>query len=150
MVAADHAGASTPTASALLRRIDARLDEQYGPGVVLRPSTATAYRHLGHQGHQRGEGKCQGQALHRRPAEGYLRKLRAMRPGEYAILDTQDLDVFAMEPVTCRWVRAQLTVSQDLLTRCITGLRVTRPADTTRSSSSCTAASCGPGGPVAA
>jgi len=33
--------------------------------------------------------------------------------------------VFAMEPVTCRWVRAQLTVAQDLFTRCITGLRVT-------------------------
>ena len=30
-----------------------------------------------------------------------------------------------MEPVTCRWVRAQLTVAQDLFTRCITGLRVT-------------------------
>jgi len=27
--------------------------------------------------------------------------------------------------VTCRWVRAQLTVAQDLFTRCITGLRVT-------------------------
>ena len=52
-------------------------------------------------------------------------RLRAMRPGEYVILDTQDLDVFAMEPVTCRWVRAQLTVAQDLFTRCITGLRVT-------------------------
>ena len=48
-----------------------------------------------------------------------------MRPGEYAILDTQDLDVFAMEPVTCRWVRAQLTITQDLFTRAITGLRVT-------------------------
>ncbi|WP_432981428.1 hypothetical protein [Dactylosporangium sp. CA-233914] len=41
------------------------------------------------------------------------------------ILDTQDLDVFAMEPVTCRWVRAQLTVAQDLFTRCIVGMRVT-------------------------
>jgi hypothetical protein len=30
-----------------------------------------------------------------------------------------------MEPVTCRWVRAQLTVAQHLYTRCITGLRVT-------------------------
>ena len=33
--------------------------------------------------------------------------------------------MFAMEPVTCRWVRTQLTVVQDLFTRCITGLRVT-------------------------
>jgi transposase InsO family protein len=30
-----------------------------------------------------------------------------------------------MESVTCRWVRAQLTVAQDLFTRCIVGLRVT-------------------------
>ena len=57
--------------------------------------------------------------------QGAYGRLRAMRPGEYAILDTQDLDVFAMELVTCRWVRAQLTVAQDLFTRCITGLRVT-------------------------
>ncbi len=41
------------------------------------------------------------------------------------MLDTQDLDVFAMEQVTCRWVRVQLTVAQDLFTRCIVGLRVT-------------------------
>jgi transposase InsO family protein len=40
-------------------------------------------------------------------------------------LDTQSLDVFAMEPVTCRWLPAQLTVAQDLFTRCIIGLRVT-------------------------
>ncbi len=41
------------------------------------------------------------------------------------MLDTQDLDVFAMEPVTCRWVKAQLTVAQDLFDRRIVGLRVT-------------------------
>ncbi|WP_217712064.1 Mu transposase C-terminal domain-containing protein [Kitasatospora sp. NA04385] len=33
--------------------------------------------------------------------------------------------MFAMEPVTCRWVRAQLTVAQDLFDRQILGLRVT-------------------------
>src|SRR5262249_38491781 len=57
--------------------------------------------------------------------KGTYGRLRAVRPGQYAMLDTQDLDVFAMEPVTCRWVRAQLTVAQDLFTRCICGLRVT-------------------------
>jgi len=30
-----------------------------------------------------------------------------------------------MEPVTCRWVRAQLTVAQDLFDRQILGLKVT-------------------------
>jgi len=30
-----------------------------------------------------------------------------------------------MEPVTCRWVQAELTVAMDLYSRCITGLRLT-------------------------
>ena len=45
-VAAGQVTASTPTAGALLRLIDAQLDDQYGAGAVPRPSTATAYRHL--------------------------------------------------------------------------------------------------------
>jgi len=59
-----------------------------------------------------------------RPKGAYGR-LRATRPGEYVVLDTQDLDVYAMEPVTCRWTAVQLTVAQDLFTRCITAVRVT-------------------------
>jgi hypothetical protein len=30
-----------------------------------------------------------------------------------------------MEPVTCRWVGVQLTVAQEMFSRCIVGLRVT-------------------------
>jgi transposase InsO family protein len=30
-----------------------------------------------------------------------------------------------MEPVTCRWVRCELTVAMDLYSRVITGLRLT-------------------------
>lgn len=41
------------------------------------------------------------------------------------MLDTTPLDVFAMEPVTLRWVPVELTVAQDLFTRCILGLRLT-------------------------
>ncbi|MFI6731201.1 hypothetical protein [Streptomyces atratus] len=41
------------------------------------------------------------------------------------VLDTNSLDVFAMEPVTCRWVRCELTVAMDLYSRCIVGLRLT-------------------------
>jgi transposase InsO family protein len=59
-----------------------------------------------------------------RPA-GVLGRLRATRPGEYVVLDTTRLDVFAMEPVTCRWVQCELTVAMDLYSRCITGLRLT-------------------------
>jgi len=126
-VVAGQVGASTPTAGALLRLIDAQLDDQHGAGAVPRPSTAAAYRHLARL--TKGTNAVAGSAKGRRSIadrpKGVYGRLRAARPGEYAILDTQDLDVFAMEPVTCRWVRAQLTVAQDLFTRCITGLRVT-------------------------
>jgi transposase InsO family protein len=127
MVLAGLVSGSTPTRSAVLRKADARLDELHGAGVVPRPSPATAYRRLAELA--RGTNAVSGSAKGRRSIAdrppGAYGRLRAMRPGEYAILDAQDLDVFAMEPVTCRWMRAQLTVAQDLYTRCITGLRVT-------------------------
>jgi transposase InsO family protein len=127
LVLAELAGESTPTRSAVLRKVAGRLDELHGEGVVPRPSAATAYRRLAEltKGANAVTGSARGRrSIADRPRGAYGR-LRAMRPGEYAILDTQDLDVFAMEPVTCRWVRTQLTVAQDLFTRCITGLRVT-------------------------
>jgi putative transposase len=127
LVLAEMVADSTPTRSAVLRKAGARLDELHGAGVVPRPSAATAYRRLAELA--RGTNAVSGSAAGRRSIadrpKGAYGRLRAMRPGEYAILDTQDLDVFAMEPVTCRWVRTQLTVVQDLFTRCITGLRVT-------------------------
>src|SRR5712691_393700 len=118
---------STLTAGALLRQVNKHLDEQYGEESVTRPSQATAYRHLTRlaKGTNSLKGSAKGRrSIDERPERPYGR-LRATRPGEYAILDTQSLDVFAMEPVTCRWVEVQLTVVQDLFTRCITGLRVT-------------------------
>ena len=127
LVLAELVGESTPTRSAVLRKVAAQLDDLHGAGVVPQPSPATAYRRLAELA--RGTNAVSGSAKGRRSIadrpQGAYGRLRAMRPGEYAILDTQDLDVFAMEPVTCRWVRAQLTVAQDLFTRCITGLRVT-------------------------
>lgn len=40
-------------------------------------------------------------------------------------MDSTVLDVFAMDPITLQWVRAELTVAMDWYTRCITGLRLT-------------------------
>lgn len=40
-------------------------------------------------------------------------------------MDTTRLDVFALDPVTLRWMQAELTVAMDWYTRCIIGLRVT-------------------------
>ncbi|MCC3318316.1 DDE-type integrase/transposase/recombinase [Nocardia africana] len=118
---------STPTRSAVLMRVTERLEREHGAGAVPIPAKTTAYRRLGELA--KGTNAVSGSAKARRSIadrpQGVYGRLRATRPGEYLILDTQDLDVFAMEPVTCRWVRAQLTVAQDLFDRQILGLKVT-------------------------
>src|SRR5256885_1603976 len=54
------------------------------------------------------------------------KRREANRPaGAYVVLDTNRLDGFAMEPVTCRWVQCDLTIGLDLYSRAITGLRLT-------------------------
>lgn len=124
---AEKVNDSTPSRSALLTRASVLLAQQHGPGVVAEPSAATAYRRLAElaKGTNAVSGSAKGRrSIADRPG-GTFGRLRAVRPGEYLVLDTQDLDVFAMEPVTCRWVRTQLTVAQDLFTRCIVGVRVT-------------------------
>lgn len=40
-------------------------------------------------------------------------------------MDTTRLDVFAFDPLTLKWVQAELTVAMDWYTRCITGIRLT-------------------------
>lgn len=118
---------STPTQAALIDRANARVVAEHGAGAVSIPSQATAYRRLKQlaKGTNAVSGSAKGRRSIAERPEGVYGRLRATRPGEYLILDTQDLDVFAMEPVTCRWVRAQLTVAQDLFDRQIVGLKVT-------------------------
>lgn len=119
--------ASTPTRSAVFLRVRQRLDAAYGRGVVPSPSKASAYRRLAEMA--KGTNAVSGSAKGRRSIadqpKGVFGRLRPTRPGEYLILDTQDLDVFVMEPVTCRWLGAQLTVAQDLFDRRIVGMKVT-------------------------
>lgn len=126
-VVAESVGGSTPTRSALLRRVSQLLANDYGDGVVPEPARSTAYARLNEL--TRGTNAVSGSAQARRSIaarpKGAYGRLRATRPGEYVVLDTQDLDIFAMEPVTCRWVPVQLTVAQDLFSRCVVGLRVT-------------------------
>ena len=102
----------------------ARLAEEHGPGTVTLPSRSLAYLLLAEL--TRGSNAFTGatkakRSIAARP-KGVYGRLRATRPGEYVLLDTTRLDVFAMEPVTCRWVRAELTAAMDLYTRAITGL----------------------------
>ena len=126
-VLAEHTDASTPTQDLVLaedrgpagRR--ARRRGGAGPGADPRPRPAA--------GDQPGAPSAFGgtkakREIAGRPAAPYGR-LRATRPGEYLLLDTTRLDVFAMDPVTLRWVQAELTAAMDLYDRCITGLRLT-------------------------
>jgi transposase InsO family protein len=125
-VLAEHTEASTPTHDHILARIAARLDAEHGAGQVPVPSQTRARALL--KEISRGTSAFGGAKAKReiagRPAAPYGRQ-RACRPGEYVLLDTTRLDVFAMEPVTLRWVQAELTVALDLYDRCVTGLRVT-------------------------
>lgn len=126
LVLGEHVEASRPTRDVVLRRIQARLAEMYGEGTVELPGTKRAYRVLAEL--SRGTNAFTGatkakRSIAKRPHGAYGR-LRATRPGEYLLLDTTPLDVFAMEPVTLRWVRVELTVALDLFTRCVAGLRL--------------------------
>jgi transposase InsO family protein len=117
---------STKTKSMILRMVTARLEQEFGPGVVPIPGKTRAYEVLGElsRGRSMWSNSKARRSIANRPVTSYGR-LEATRPGEYLLLDTTRLDVFAMDAVTLRWVRAELTVALDLYTRCIVGLRLT-------------------------
>jgi transposase InsO family protein len=122
----EHTDASRPTKQLLVDRVAARLDAEYGPGVVTAPGPKKARAVLAEL--TRGTNAFVGatkqkRSIAARPPGAYGR-LRATRPGEYLLLDTTPLDVFAMEPLTLRWVRLELTIAMDLFSRAICGLRL--------------------------
>ncbi|MGW0754014.1 integrase [Streptomyces sp. NPDC002587] len=118
---------SRPVRNLVLIEIEERLAKEYGPGTVPLPARSTGYEVLRElsKGTNAFEGSTKGKRSIANAPQGTYGRLRATRPGEYVVLDTNSLDVFAMEPVTCRWVRCELTVAIDLYSRCITGLRLT-------------------------
>jgi transposase InsO family protein len=123
----EHTDASRPTHGMLLARVTARLEHEYRPGQVPLPGRSKAYAVLAEitRGTNAFTGSTKGKrSIANRPV-GVYGKLRATRPGEYLLLDTTPLDVFAMEPVTLQWVGAELTIAIDLCSRCIAGLRLT-------------------------
>jgi hypothetical protein len=125
-VLAGHTEASTPTRDLILAEIAARLNAGHGDGMVPvpKPTRARALLREITRGTSAFGGTKAKREIAGRPAAPYGR-LRAMRPGEYLLLDTTRLDVFAMDPVTLRWVQAELTVAMDLYGRCVPGLRLT-------------------------
>ena len=126
LVLDEHVDASRPTQDLVLARITARLAAEYGEGCVPTPGRRRAgvvLRELA-RGTNAFVGSTTGKRSIAARPKGVYGRLRPTRPGEFVLLDTTPLDVFAMEPLTLRWVRVKLTVALDLYSRCITGLRV--------------------------
>lgn len=126
-VMVEHTDQSRPSRSIVIERASAKVDALYGHGVVRLPSRAKAYRVLEQLEKQHPTFRLstkRNRDIADRPA-GVYGKLRPTRPGEYLLMDTTRLDVFAFDPVTLRWMQAELTVGMDWYTRCVTGIRVT-------------------------
>ncbi len=126
-VLAEHTGASRPPRHLLLERVSARIEELHGPGVVPIPKEWKARAALAATTkgtNAVADSTKMKRSIAGRPPTPYGR-LQATRPGEYLILDTNSLDVFAMEPLTLRWVSVELTVAMDLHSRSIVALRLT-------------------------
>ena len=114
---------SNPTMQTVIDQTNRRFLAAALDGVL--PSRSVAYLRLAELDHGRytfGAAK-QRRSVAKRPT-GVLGRLRADRPGQYVLLDSYRMDVFAMEPVTLRWVNTELTVAMDLFDRAITGLRL--------------------------
>ena len=123
----EHTDLSKPTRGYVIAHTQARLIGTYGAEAVPLPSQATAYRILErlervHPLFSKSTKRIRDIAA--RPVLPYG-KLHPARPGEYLLMDTTALDVFAMDPHSLRWVGVQLTVGMDWYSRCITGLRLT-------------------------
>ncbi|MET8337817.1 hypothetical protein [Streptosporangium canum] len=126
-VLAGHVKSSRPVRNLILIEIEERLAEAYGRGSVTLPARTTGYELLRElaRGTNTFEGSTKGKRSIANRPQGVYGRLRATRPGEYVVLDTNRLDVFAMEPVTCRWVQCELTIAMDLYSKVINGLRLT-------------------------
>lgn len=122
----EHIEASRPTKNLILARVAARLEAEYGPGTVTPPGVKKARKVLTElaRGTNAFTGSTKGKRSIANRPDGVYGRLQATRPGEYLLLDTTPLDVFAMEPLTLRWVRLELTIAMDLYSRAIVGLRL--------------------------
>lgn len=124
-VMAEHTDQSRPSKSMVISRANARVRLRNNEAEL--PSRTSAYRVLEELERQQPTFRLstkRNRDIADRPPGPYG-KLRPTRPGEYQVLDTNRLDVFALDPLTLRWVQAELTVGMDWYSRCITGIRVT-------------------------
>lgn len=121
----EHTDQSKPSQKMIIERANYRAENS--SEAVAIPSRATAYRVMEELEAVHPTFRLSAKRnrdIADRPKDQYG-KLRPTRPGEFMLMDTNRLDVFALDPMTLRWVQAELTVAMDWYTRCITGIRVT-------------------------
>lgn len=123
----EHTSRSKPSKLSVIRQANARVEATHGADVVQIPSRPTAYRILKTLERQVPTFRLAAKrnreiATKPKTAHGAL---RPTRPGEYLVMDTTRLDVFALDPVTLKWINVELTVAMDWYTRCVVGLRLT-------------------------
>ena len=112
--------------TATLAVVEARLSREYPDGGVKIPGLTAAHQAVHEITRGSGAFKANTKAkrsIANRPLAPYGR-LRAVRPGEYVLLDSTPLNVFGIAPITGRWIRVDLTVAMDLYDRSILGLRL--------------------------
>jgi len=125
----DHVHAATVGQQVLYARVLRRVHAKHGQaGVDKCPRKTQAYTVLNLLGNPRGffggvSAKTR-MSIANSP-QGTYGALRATRPGEYVLLDTTVLDVFAMDRATNTWVRLELTVAIDLFSRSVIAMRLT-------------------------
>jgi hypothetical protein len=111
-VMVEHTGESKPSRTMVIDRTNARVAARFGPDVVTVPSRATAFRVLEKLEQRHPTFRLstkRNRDIADRP-DGVYGKLRPTRPGEYVLLDTTQLDVFALDPVTLRWINSELAL----------------------------------------
>ncbi|GAA1159754.1 helix-turn-helix domain-containing protein [Streptomyces hebeiensis] len=126
-VMVEHTSHSRPSRTLVIERTHARVIARFGPAVVKQPSRATAFRILAELEKRHPLFRLstkRNSDIAERP-DGPYGKLRPTRPGEYLLMDTTRLDVFAFDPLTLKWVQAELTVAMDWYSRCVCGIRLT-------------------------
>ncbi|MFI6997189.1 hypothetical protein [Nocardia sp. NPDC050175] len=117
---------STGTINRFKRRVQNRLNNTHGPGVVELPSESTFRRAvtlLLPGRYTFGLAKTR-QTTANKPDRSYGHVI-AHRPGEIVMIDTSWLDVIAYDPITDETFTCEITVAIDLYSRSLLAWRIT-------------------------
>jgi hypothetical protein len=116
-VLSEYEEESRPSVKVVLEEVAARVKTKFKLVKVPVPPQTTAYRWMQELERRHPTFRLSTQRnrdIADRP-RGVYGKLRPTRPGEYVLMDTTRLDVFTLDPVTLRWMQAELTVAMDLV-----------------------------------